>query len=217
MFHKQKTKHGQEQPSATWQPLPLQPLPLEEPVVVHAVEVVCEGRHTQVVVDQSANDTMKSTRGSPSAETCSTFNSPTLAEQIHILYKNMCPFFSYFVSFAQLVQASLSWWWKDNKINKPCFLFSYLSEHILFLARFTFTAAILQPPLQTIPTVHGCLVCTSFELTAAKMNHTNQENGPQFGFNQTRFSSRVPLEYSKIRCYEKMAVRHQNKNKQIKT
>lgn len=33
--------------------LPLQPLPLEEPVVVHAVEVVCEGRHTQVVVDQS--------------------------------------------------------------------------------------------------------------------------------------------------------------------
>lgn len=33
--------------------LPLQPFPLEEPVVVHAVEVVCEGRHAQVVVDQS--------------------------------------------------------------------------------------------------------------------------------------------------------------------
>lgn len=31
---------------------PLQPLPLEEPVVEHAVEVVCEGRHAEIVVDQ---------------------------------------------------------------------------------------------------------------------------------------------------------------------
>lgn len=30
---------------------PLQPLPLQEPVVVHAVEVVCEGRHAEIVVD----------------------------------------------------------------------------------------------------------------------------------------------------------------------
>lgn len=37
--------------------LPLQPFPLEEPVVVHAVEVVCEGRHAQVVVDQSGKHT----------------------------------------------------------------------------------------------------------------------------------------------------------------
>lgn len=35
------------------QNLPLQPFPLEEPVVVHAVEVVSEGRHAQVAVDQS--------------------------------------------------------------------------------------------------------------------------------------------------------------------
>ena len=32
--------------------LPLQPLPLEEAVVVHAVKVVGEWRHAQVVVDQ---------------------------------------------------------------------------------------------------------------------------------------------------------------------
>lgn len=32
---------------------PLQPLPLEEPVEEHAVQVVSEGRHTQVVMDES--------------------------------------------------------------------------------------------------------------------------------------------------------------------
>lgn len=37
--------------------LPLQPLPLEEPVVVHAVEVVSERRHAQEVVDQSGTNT----------------------------------------------------------------------------------------------------------------------------------------------------------------
>lgn len=42
-----------------YESLPLQPFPLEEPVVVHAVEVVCEGRYTQVVVDQSGNKTVK--------------------------------------------------------------------------------------------------------------------------------------------------------------
>lgn len=44
---------------------PLQPFPLEEPVVVHAVEVVCEGRHAQVVVDQSG----KKTEGAPAGYT----------------------------------------------------------------------------------------------------------------------------------------------------
>lgn len=33
---------------------PLQPLPLEEPVEEHTVQVVSERRHTQVVMDQSA-------------------------------------------------------------------------------------------------------------------------------------------------------------------
>lgn len=32
---------------------PLQPLPLEEPVEEHAVQVVSERRHTQVVMDES--------------------------------------------------------------------------------------------------------------------------------------------------------------------
>lgn len=41
--------------------LPLQPLPLEEPVVVHAVEVVSEGRHAQVVVNQSGGETRENT------------------------------------------------------------------------------------------------------------------------------------------------------------
>lgn len=34
---------------------PLQPLPLQEPVEEHAVEVVRERRHAQVVVDQSGD------------------------------------------------------------------------------------------------------------------------------------------------------------------
>lgn len=46
--------------------LPLQPFPLEEPVVVHAVEVVCEGRHAQVVVDQSGKHTRAPAGHTPS-------------------------------------------------------------------------------------------------------------------------------------------------------
>lgn len=48
-----KTKEAERKPENRDQTSPLQPFPLEEPVVVHAVEVVCEGRHAQVVVDQS--------------------------------------------------------------------------------------------------------------------------------------------------------------------